>query len=222
MTSRFSPGRRRTSPFKTAGGCLLVVVVLAVATGGMQFIWTRIDQRRFPWGYPESGKPTLVGTWVGTMTTGGGVRRGVYMDLRLEPLRFGDNSRSRRRRGSRAFRNLRNPNFEGEIRLCGGPREQRFSINTGTAEDGEASRFRIGLYPADSTPPDGLAPSHIRGRWNGRDSLALEADVHLRRGTSAISSTDDPDTGKPATLGMTRGDEAQYRALCAGRGRIGD
>jgi hypothetical protein len=194
-----------------------VVVMLAVLTGGIRFVWTGIDQRRFPWGYPEPGKPTLIGTWVGTMTTGGGVRRGVYMDLRLEPLRFGT-GRSRRRRSSRAFRNLRNSNFEGEVRMCGGPREQRFAINTGTAEDKEASRFRIGLSPTDSTPPDGLAPSHIRGRWNGGDSLALEADLYLRRGASAMSSTDDPDTGKSATLGMTRGDEARYRALCAGNG----
>jgi hypothetical protein len=213
MTGPVSFGRRRKSPFRTLGGCLVVVVGLALFSGAIELFWKRLDQRRFPWGYPDSGQPALVGTWVGTLTTGGGVRRGVYMDLRLEPLR----APRRRGRGGYLLRQQRRSNFEGEVRLCGGVREQRFAITQGRYEDDKASRFNLGLSPADSTQPDGLAPSHIRGRWDGRDSLALEADVHMRRGQSAISGGDDPNTGKPATLGMGRGDEAKFRALCGAR-----
>ena len=44
--------------------------------------------------------------------------------------------------------------------------------------------------------------------------LAIEADVYLRQGKSAISSSDDPHTSRPASIGLHRGNEAQYRAQC--------
>ena len=157
---------------------------------GMELFWTRIDERRFPWAYPKPGRSTLVGTWVGTLTTGGGVRRGVYLDIRLDPLNFGRGGRRRRGRGGNVFRGPRSSKLEGTARLCGGEAEQRFTL-TGNHETDDASRFYLGLAVADSTPPNGFAPSHMRGRWDGRDSLALEADVYLRRGQSAISATDD-------------------------------
>jgi hypothetical protein len=200
--------RRRRRPLRTAGILVLTVAALALLSGGIQFMWTRIDQHRFPWGYPELGGPALVGTWVGTLTMPGGVRRGVYMDLQLEPIDLFDGGRRY------AIRSLTRSNFEGEVRLCGGERLQTFDILNGSARDNAASQFYVGLYPADSVPPDGLAPSHFRGRWDGHDSLTIEADVHIRRGQSAMSTGVDPSGLKPR-LGMTRGDEAAFGSLCA-------
>lgn len=208
MTGRAFPARRRKSPARSAAGCALVLAGLFLFTSAMELFWTRVDERRFPWAYEGSGQLTLTGTWVGTLATGGGARRGVYLDLRLEPLDFEG-------RTKRMYRRDRSSKLEGDARLCAGAgREQRFTF-TGNNADDAAARFHLGLRVADSVPPDGLAPSHMRGRWNGRDSLALEADVYLRRGASAISSTDDPHTGPPATVGLHRGGEAEYRTLCA-------
>jgi hypothetical protein len=208
-----SPAGRRKSPLKRTGGCLVAIAALYFLIAGMEMLWTRIDERRFPWAYSRPGRSTLVGTWVGTLTTGGGVRRGMYLDIRLDPLNF--SRRGRRRRGSsNIFRRPQSSKLEGNARLCGGEAEQRFTLR-GNNETDDASRFYLALAVADSTPPNGFAPSHMRGRWDGRDSLALEADVYLRRGQSAISATDDPHTGKPAIVEMRRADEAEFRALCA-------
>ena len=208
-----SPAGRRKSPLRRAGGCLVVLAALYFFIAGMELFWTRIDERRFPWAYPKSGRSTLVGTWAGTLTTGGGVRRGMYLDIRLDPLEPGRGGRRRRRGSGNLFRRPRSSKLEGSARLCGGEAEQRFTLR-GNNETDDASRFYLALAVADSTPPNGYAPSHIRGGWDGRDSLALEADVYLRRGESAISGGDDPNTGKPAIVGMRRAGEAEFRALC--------
>jgi hypothetical protein len=64
-------------------------------------------------------------------------------------------------------------------------------------------------------PPEGLAPSHLYGWWDGSDSLALEASLYLRRGASAISKSDDPDTGLERTpLTLRRGTAAAFDSLC--------
>jgi hypothetical protein len=188
------------------------VVLLAAFSGAMQLFWTRIDQRRFPWAYAETGRPTLTGTWVGTVTTNRGAQRGLYLDLQLEPLDF---SQSRGRGGGdRIFRRATSDKLAGELRMCGGPKgEQRFTLHGNNVTD-DASRFRLSFYPADSVPPDGLAPSHLRGAWNGSDSLKIEADLYLRRGASAITNSADPETGPPQPGALHRASPNEYPALC--------
>ena len=208
MTDPFCVRRRRKGPVRSAAGCLLAVAALWLLATAIEIFWQRFDERRFRWAYARWGNPTLTGTWVGRLTTDGGAQLGMYLDLRLEPIRvFGRRERNVRRRARAA-------NFEGEVRLCGGPAgEQRFAFD-GTNDNAAASVFHLGLYPADSVPPDGFAPSHMRGRWDLRDSLLLEADMYFRRGKSAISGSDDPHTGRPAHIGMRRGGEPEFRAVC--------
>lgn len=194
-------------------GCGLLIVGLAAFTAAMQLFWTRLDERRFPWGYPEAGRSTLVGTWVGTLTTGGGHRRVLLLDIKLHPLNFGS-GRRRRGRGRGIIRRRGDNNLEGTATLCDGGREQHFTLN-GADLNEAATRFRLSFATADSVPPDGFAPSHLRGSWDGGDALTFEADVYLRRGASAISSTDDPDTGRPATGAATRRGLDAFRTLCA-------
>ena len=210
-----SPRRSSRNAGKRFGcaGLALVVVLLAAFSGAMELFWTRIDQRRFPWAYEETGRPTLTGTWVGTLETNRGARRGLYLDVRLEPLDF-DSGRRRRGGASDAFRRADRDKLVGELRMCGGPRgEQRFTLHGNNVTD-DASRFRLSFSPADSVPPDGLAPSHLRGAWDGRDSLKIEADLYLRQGASAITNSADPETGPPQQGALHRADPNEYPRTC--------
>ena len=217
MSRDFTDGRtvRKTRNRFGCAGLVLVIALLAVFSGMMQRFWTRIDQRRFPWAYAETGRPTLIGTWVGTLVTTQGTRRGLLLDLRLRPLDF-DSGRRHRGRASRAFRRANSDKLVGELRMCGGPKgEQRFTL-TGNNVTGDASRFRLSFSPADSVPPDGLAPSHLRGEWDLRDSLNIEADLYVRAGASAITNSADPETGRPQSGALRRANEAAFRTRCAG------
>jgi hypothetical protein len=62
--------------------------------------------------------------------------------------------------------------------------------------------------------PDGLAPSHIRGRWDGANTLGLDVSLYLRRGKSAITDSADPDTGRDTPMTMQHGTEAEFNSLC--------
>lgn len=120
------------------------------------------------------------------------------------------------RRGKIRVRGGREAKLEGEVRFCAAPGQvQGFTANGDTQDDREASRFVLSLYPVEDVTKRGLAPSHLRGRWGGGDRLDLEVDLYLRQGDSAITSTDDPDTGRPATAETRRADQAAFRALCA-------
>jgi hypothetical protein len=103
------------------------------------------------------------------------------------------------------------------VLVCSKPgRIQRFTA-WGEPEDTKAaSRFRLALSPADSVPPDGLSPSHIRGRSSGGDSIELAISLYMRKGKSAISGSDDPDTGPDTPATLKRGTEAEFNAVCSG------
>ena len=113
------------------------------------------------------------------------------------------------------FRSRRTRWLEGYALLCANPgRATRFKVWGKPDDERAASRFHLSLSPADSVPPDGLAPSHIQGRWGGGDSVALSMSMYLRRGKSAITSTNDPDTGRETEATLRRGTEAEFTALC--------
>jgi hypothetical protein len=210
-----SPRRSSRNAGKRFGcaGLALVVVLLAAFSGAMELFWTRVDQRRFPWAYAETGRSTLTGTWVGSLTTNRGTRRGLYLDLQLQPIDF-ESGRRRRGGANRVFRRATSDKLVGELRMCGGPRgEQRFMLH-GNNVTKDASRFRLSFSPADSVPPDGLAPSHLRGAWDGRDSLRIEADLYLRQGASAITNSADPETGPPQQGALRRADANEYPRTC--------
>jgi hypothetical protein len=209
-----SPRRKRGKGFG-AMGCGLLIIGIALFSSAMELFWTRLDERRFPWAYAKAGRSTLVGTWVGTLTSGGGHRRAVLFDIKLKPINFGSGRRRRRSSGrNNIIRRAGSEILQGSASLCGGAREQHFALSGSSAADG-AARFRLSFSPSDSTPPNGLSPSFLRGAWDGRDSILFEADLYMREGVSAITGSDDPDTGRPATGAMRRGDTDAFRALCA-------
>jgi hypothetical protein len=193
-------------------GCASWVLALALVLGvslGLEFVGKAVDRWRFPWAYAESGKPTLTGTWVGQATTGSGKRVGMFLDIQMAPLDY-------HRKHGTAIRTQRNSWLIGRALGCPSPGTvQRFTM-WGTPDDkATGTRFHLALSPADSlSVPDGLTPSHIRGRWDRANSLALDVSLHLRRGKSAITSSDDPDTGRDTPATLKRGTEAEFTALC--------
>ena len=178
---------------------LLVVVYVAG-----NFFWRRLDMWRFPWGYEASGKPTLTGTWVGSLTTATGQRRGVIMEMHLPDI-------SKQRRKTRRTRYGR---VEGTARTC----DERGEIHTltlsGEPQNREATQLQIMTVPAENPPPDGLTLNTAKGLWDQGNTLHLQAGFYFRKGTGGITGEEYPDTQKEALLHMTRGGEAEFRRAC--------
>ena len=133
----------------------------------------------------------------------------MLIDMRLAPLDY------HRRRSTPIIRTRRSTWLIGRVLTCTGPgRANEYELD-GDPDDNRASRFRMSMHPrVDSLQKDGLAPSHIKGRWNGNDSIDLEVSLHLRRGQAAISNSADPDTGRDTPVTLKRGTEAHFTALC--------
>ena len=197
---------------KSGCGCLpglLGIACIIALMFGLQVLGERVDAWRFPWGHPETGRKTLTGTWAGPVTTGSGQRLGMLISMHLAPLDSG------RRRGGSVIRGPRSHWLAGRVLLCPrGGRMKRFTTWGKPDDTRTASRFHLALYPADSVPPDGLAPSDMKGRWAGGDSIAVSISLYLRKGKSAISATDDPDTGPDTPATLVRAAEADSASLC--------
>ena len=190
------------------GAQLFAVGVLFALVIGLHYGAIAIDKWRFPWGYANSGQPLLVGTWVGAFTTGSGKRLAMLVDIEFAEL--GGN-----RRYTPIIRTHKDPWLEGRVRVCDGPGRARHLEASGEPDDNRATRFQLATSPMDTVQVDGLAPSHLYGQWDGSDSLAFEASLYLRRGKSAITQSDDPDTGlKRTPFTLRRGTEAEFTSLC--------
>ncbi|PYP76123.1 MAG: hypothetical protein DMD35_19530 [Gemmatimonadetes bacterium] len=176
--------------------------------------WTRLDQYRFPWAYAESGRPTLTGVWAGRLTTDQRNRRGLLLHLELVPLKFP-------RRGTRSggfnlrfFHRTASDNLTGELYLCGAAQgEQHFTVR-GNVGTGDASRFQLSVSVADSATADGLAPRMLRGTWDGRDSLNVNADLYVRYHGQAVNLPHASETTRPQPGALHRADSAEFRTLC--------
>jgi hypothetical protein len=190
------------------GSSLLGIAALFAFVLGLDMIAKRIDRWRFPWGYADTGRPALAGTWVGPVTTGSGQHLAMLVQMELAPL-------DRGRRHTPIIRTHRNRWLEGRALVCSGAGPVRRFKVSGTPDDKQdGSRFHLSLSPADSVPPDGLAPSHMQGRWGGGDAIDLSVSLYLRRGKSAITNSGDPDTGKDTPVTLKRGSEAEFSSLC--------
>jgi len=176
--------------------------------------WTRLDQRRFPWAYAESGQPTLTGVWAGRLTTDQGNRRGMLLHLELVPLKFP-------RRGTRSggwnlrfFHRSASDNLAGQLYLCGAALgEQHFTVR-GNIVANDPSRFQLSVSVADSDAADGLAPRTLRGTWDARDSLGVNADLYVRYRGQAVSLPHASETTRPQPGALHRAESTEFRTLC--------
>jgi hypothetical protein len=192
------------------GSFILGVCILFALALGMQWLGERIDRQRFPWGYADSGGPTLAGTWVGPIRTGSGKRLAMLVEMALAPLDRGRN------RSSPIIRTPRSHWLEGRALVCAAPgRIQHFTVEGKPQDTRTGSPFALAFVTADSPSVDGLAPSHLRGRWTGGDSLQLVMDLYLRRGQAAITNSADPDTGPDTPATLKRGTESEFNSLCS-------
>ncbi|HET6229036.1 MAG TPA: hypothetical protein VFE05_03090 [Longimicrobiaceae bacterium] len=185
------------TPRQTRTACAAAVFFL-----GAWWVNRQADAWLYAWADEGSGRPTLTGTWVGQMVTGGGQPRALLLELHRW---FPENDRSPCPRC---------PSIEGSALVCDARGAVVPYSAGGDPGNRMATQMQVGVSPSVKPPPDGLELSVVRGAWAG-DRLNLEAEFHWRRGTSAISSTADPETNGWVPLIMRRGGEAEFRALCA-------
>lgn len=154
-----------------------------------------------PWALTE---PPLIDYWSGTLTTGNGVPLALVLDLE--------------RANNEECHNC--AEIEGRAATCDGRGVVRRYRISGSPKDRHATDILLGAVPDPQPPPDGLEFSAIRGGWDGADAMTLRASFHWRKGTAAISATDDPAT-QPVPLRLRRSDAAGFEAVCSavpGRG----
>jgi hypothetical protein len=184
-------------------GILALALLVGVYAAG-NFFWRRLDRWRFPWGYESSGKPTLTGTWVGSLTTATGQHRGVMMEMHLPDI---SNQRKK-------YRRTRYGDLEGTARTCDERGETRSLTLSGEPQNREATQLQIMTVPAENPPADGLTLNTAKGLWDQGNTLHLQAGFYFRKGTGAITGPEYPDTEKEALLHMTRGGDAEFRRAC--------
>jgi hypothetical protein len=175
---------------KVAGGCLtLVAVIVALLLAG-----ELVDAVFNPWAHSWRGRPTLTGTWTGTITTPAGQRRGLFLDLR----------RSRKRRGG--YSTCRHcPRIEGAARTCAGGGEQSYEVWGGPDTWG-GERFHLKTAPP-ANEHDAPRLGYLSGEWAG-DLLRL-ASAYEEGGAGGGL-----DAGGETRIEMRRGGEADFAALC--------
>lgn len=182
------------------------LITLAIFAGVVFGIVRGLEWYFFAWDREDAGRPPITGTWVGRVNTATQGPRLLLMELhRLRQYR----SRAAYFRAS----------MVGPAQLCDGHgRSVPYRMN-GTPGDRHATTVSIGAIPLLTPPPAGLELSVVRGRWDGANTMALEAQFHWRNGASASSASNDPDNAwLPFT--MRRGTEAEFQAACAaGRAR---
>ena len=194
------------------GITVLGIAALVGIMVGMDWIETRIDMWQYPWGYAVGGRPALPGTWVGLVTTAGGLRTGILLDLRLTPVN------PPRPPGSfsysRSFGRGRNATtLSAKARTCDDRGEQLLS-GPGSTADKKASHIWVALNQADSSfQPDGFAISGMDASWDGADALAATALPYWRVRRIGVIRRDDPNV-KETPFALERGTEADYRAIC--------
>jgi len=192
--SASAPSRRPL--FLLAAAAIAAFVAFELGLWWLDRVWF------FQWATAREGRPALSGVWVGQLATGTGRPRGVLVELRRHvPKR-------------RPHRCDRCGSIRGRALTCDERGNERAYRLSGTPSDRRATRVEISAGPAVDPPPDGLEMNTLIGGWDGADVLTLAAGFFWRRGASAITSSDDPDTSVDPTLRMRRGTEADYRAAC--------
>lgn len=186
---------RQSSTLRNVG----VIGLVVIAAYFLPNLLNRItDSLFFPWVH---GQPPLLDQWVGRLTTGNGVRLVVAITLERD---LTDDERIC----------IRCNQVKGTADTC----DERGTVLryriSGSPKDRQGRQLHLGAIPVPQPPPDGLELDTLIGTWDGGNVLELQADFFLRRGQSAISSTDDP-ANQSVPLRMQRGQVTELDTLCA-------
>lgn len=183
---------------------LLLLVIGAVVMGANRFA-RQVDQWRFPWGYASSGRPTLTGSWVGTLRTAGGQSYGVLLALELPDIV----------RERRSYRRGRYGALEGTARTCDTTGGIRSYTVYGAPETRDATRIQLGSTPVEQPQTEGTTLSTMQGTWDQATTLHVETHFIYYKNGGAVSGPEHPETQKAAPLHMSRGGDAEFSAACA-------
>jgi hypothetical protein len=192
-------------PFsKRAVGCLGALVFLVVGmffVGGASYL---IDCAFNPWAHSPTGRPTLVGSWVGRVTSPSGQARALFLEMH----------RSTTSRGGYSTCHTC-PRIEGTAKLCGSEADVRPHDVWGGPDSWDGSRFHLQVATAKGQQPrPGLQAGSMRGAWSG-DALDMSMlfRFYNERGAGVYAS-DNPDVNVPAKFAMARGGETDFLAEC--------
>jgi hypothetical protein len=179
---------------RRAGIAFVVVALVLIFSGALDW---GLDMAFYPW---ARATPPLLAEWTGPLTTGDGQRLIVSLEMH----------RARTARGTVC---VKCNQIEGVAATCD-PRGTVLRYRVfGSPANRDGRELRLGAKPEREPPPDGLELNELFGTWDGGDVLTLQADFVWRRGTSAISSTNDPAT-QPVPLRMRRDAAKGFETMC--------
>jgi hypothetical protein len=171
----------------------LVVIAAFVLSDAPQWV---MDALYFPWAHAD---PPLIDRWAGEFTDGNGDRLALVVLLK----------RTESVSGEVICYNC--SQIEGIAVTCDARGLVRRYRISGTPKDRQGSQIHFGAVSDQSPPPDGLELDTLIGTWDHADTMTLAADFAWRRGTSAISSSDDPAT-QPVPVRLQRQSTANASA----------
>ena len=194
---------------KQLRGCLGSILVLAVTVGIAFSAQWGFDWLLLPWAFERGGRPALVGSWVGSVTTTTGHPFGVMIELRLaEPKGEGGLVRD--------WHGAPYGELEGTAQVCDELGSMHSYTIEGEPEDRQATRLSLYATPSESPVPEGLTFSWMNGTWDRANKIELKVQFYWAQDGSSISGAEYPDTQTAATLALTRGGEPGFQALCHG------
>ncbi len=173
------------------------IVVLGVALFFAGALDWGYDRLLYPW---VLAQPPLLGSWVGTPTSGNGVPMVVGIDM----------ARVRFERDEPCWRCHQ---IEGTAATCDARGTVLRYRLSGSPADRQGRQLHLGAVPARQPLPDGLELDILRGTWHGAGELSLDAGFFWRRDGSGISTTDDPAT-QPVPMRRQRKSTADFNTLC--------
>lgn len=189
---------------KRANGFVILILLAVIVFGGNAF-WRQLDRWRFPWAYGSSGRPTLTGTWVGSLTTATGLPRGVIVQMDLPRI-----SAERRRQ----YRRTKYGTLEGTALTCDEAGQIRsFTVN-GSPDTRDATRMHLAFRASEKPAPQGLTLSSVQGVWDRGNTIHMQAHFYVEKDGGAITGPDYPDTDKEAQLHMVRGSDSEFTKVC--------
>lgn len=198
-------------PFrKRSVGCVGVSVIFVAALFAVNGLGYLIDCAFNPWAHSLTGRPTLVGTWVGRVTTPGGESRVLFLDMRRSTNARGNYSTCRTC-----------PRIEGAAKLCGGESDVRPYDVWGGPDSWDGTRFHLAAATAKGRPPSaGLQAGGMRGEWSG-DALSMTMELSRSDESGATHSrSGDPDVNTPAKFTMARGGGSNFFDECRKLGAV--
>jgi uncharacterized protein len=182
-------------------------LVLAVMLAISQYGYKLFDRIFAPWAFPSGDRPALVGNWGGTLVTSTGKRFAVYLRLILPQPKL-----SRHGGYRRGWREQPNGPLGGQLVICDRPNMPRIYEVEGTPNDRHASNFTFFAAPKLGT--DGLTASWVNAAWSNPNRIDGQVQFHWRRGPSAISGPQYPDTQGEGVLSLVRTGTAADTTSC--------